>query len=134
MSESKCFLVVDDDQTTVMLTRLFLESMSITDVHSSSNGQEAIEFIHQNCQQDHAQETCPDIVLLDLNMPVMDGFEFLEAYAKEQNLLKNKVSIVVLSSSDSKRDRDRIQQYDVEVKGYIVKPLTEEKIKPFLGQ
>lgn len=132
MSESKCILVVDDDQTTVLLTRLFLESMSLTDVHSSSNGQEALEFVIKNCQKQD-EKVCPDIILLDLNMPVMDGFEFLEAYAKAQNISKEKISIVVLSSSDSKRDRDRIFTSNVQVAGYIVKPLTEEKIRPFLA-
>ena len=132
MSESKCILVVDDDQTTVLLTRLFLESMSLTDVHSSSNGQEAIDFISEHCKAQLEKKVCPDIVLLDLNMPVMDGFEFLEAYSKATDLAKEKISIVILTSSDSKRDRDRIKEYNVEVSGYIVKPLTEEKIKPFL--
>lgn len=131
MSQSKCILVVDDDQTTVLLTKLFLESMSQTNVHSSSNGQEAIDFIYQQ-HQEGKDQVCPEIVLLDLNMPVMDGFEFLEAYSQAEEIEKEKISIVVLTSSDSKRDRDRIQQSNVKISGYIVKPLTEEKIKPFL--
>lgn len=132
MSEAKCILLVDDDDTTVMLTRLFLESMSLEDVHSSSNGLEAIQFIQENCQVGRGEKKkCPDIVLLDLNMPVMDGYEFLEEYSKTANLDKNRIRIVVVSSSDSKRDRDRIAAFDVS--GYIVKPLTEEKLRPFLS-
>ncbi len=133
LSESKCILVVDDDQTTVLLTRLFLESMSVTDVHSSSNGQEAIQFIHEHCNDAQVENSCPDIVLLDLNMPVMDGFEFLEVYSRAKSLYNKRISIIVLTSSDSKRDRDRIEQSNVNVAGYIVKPLTEEKIKPYLS-
>ena len=133
MNESKCILVVDDDQTTVLLTHLFLESMSLTDVHSSSNGQEAIDFISEHCKGQKEEKVCPDIVLLDLNMPVMDGFEFLEAYSRTKELSKDRISIVVLTSSDSKRDRDRIKESNVPVSGYIVKPLTEEKIRPFLS-
>ena len=132
MSEAKCILLVDDDDTTVMLTRLFLESMSLEDVHSSSNGLEAIQFIQENCQGGEVpKKRCPDIVLLDLNMPVMDGYEFLEEYSKTPHLNKQKIRIVVVSSSDSKRDRDRIANFDVS--GYIVKPLTEEKLRPFLS-
>ncbi|WP_026135466.1 response regulator [Nafulsella turpanensis] len=132
MSEAKCILLVDDDDTTVMLTRLFLESMSLEDVHSSSNGLEAIQFIQENCRTGmDGKKQCPDIVLLDLNMPVMDGYEFLEEYSKASNLNKQNIRIVVVSSSDSKRDRDRIADFDVS--GYIVKPLTEEKLRPFLA-
>lgn len=132
LSESKSILVVDDDQTTVLLTRLFLESMSIKNIYSSSNGQEAINFLSDHAKTDQQAKECPDIVLLDLNMPVMDGFEFLEEYSKKDGLRKKDISIVILTSSDSKRDRDRIKQIEVNVAGYIVKPLTEEKIKPFL--
>lgn len=133
MSESKCILVVDDDQTTILLTKLFLESISQTDVYSSSNGEEAIDFINRHCLKENDDKKCPEIVLLDLNMPVMDGFEFLEEYAKNKDHYKQEISIVVVTSSDSKRDRERISKFDVKVAGYIVKPLTEEKIKPFLS-
>lgn len=129
MSKLKCILLVDDDQTTILLTQLFLESMSLTDVHASSNGQEAIDFILDHCDEPTPQ--CPNLVLLDLNMPVMDGFEFLDEFEQMDCNNKENIKIVVVSSSDSKRDRERIQQYKVD--GYIVKPLTEEKIKPFLS-
>jgi CheY-like chemotaxis protein len=131
MSQAKCILLVDDDETTLMLTRIFLESMSQNDVHSSSNGQEALDFISENClQPKENNKKCPDVVLLDLNMPVMDGYEFLEEYCKSEQLSKQGIRIVVVSSSDSKRDRERTAQFNVS--GYIVKPLTEEKLSPFL--
>jgi CheY-like chemotaxis protein len=129
MNQTKCILIVDDDQTTILLTQLFLESMSLNDVHASSNGQEAIDFIVSHCN-DEGKAECPDLVLLDLNMPVMDGFEFLDEFEQISCKHKDKISVVVVSSSDSKRDRERIKNYDVA--GYIVKPLTEEKLKPFL--
>lgn len=129
MNKSKCILLVDDDQTTILLTQLFLESMSLTDVHASSNGQEAIDFILDHCKDPTPQ--CPNLVLLDLNMPVMDGFEFLDEFEQMDCTHKENIRVVVVSSSDSKRDRDRIQNY--KVAGYIVKPLTEEKLKPYLS-
>lgn len=129
MSKSKCILLVDDDQTTILLTQLFLESMSLTDVHAASNGQEAIDFIQEHCNEPTPQ--CPSLVLLDLNMPVMDGFEFLDEFEQMECNGKENISVVVVSSSDSRRDREHIQQYNVA--GYIVKPLTEEKLRPFLS-
>ena len=132
MSQGKCILIVDDDETTLMLTRIFLESMSLNDVHSSSNGQEALDFITENCLPPPAShKNCPDVVLLDLNMPVMDGYEFLEEFNKIEALKKQNIRIVVVSSSDSKRDREKTAQFNVA--GYLVKPLTEEKLRPFLA-
>ncbi len=115
-----------------MLTRIFLEGMSQNDIHSSSNGQEALDFITENClQSKESKKKCPDVVLLDLNMPVMDGYEFLEEYSKSVELSKQGIRIIVVSSSDSKRDREKTAQFNVA--GYIVKPLTEEKLSPFLS-
>lgn len=132
MSRAKCILLVDDDETTLMLTRIFLESMSQNDVYSTSNGQEALDFITEKClQSKDGDKKCPDVVLLDLNMPVMDGYEFLEEFNKSEELGKQNIRIVVVSSSDSKRDREKTAQFNVA--GYIVKPLTEEKLTPFLA-
>lgn len=131
MSQGKRILIVDDDETTLMLTRIFLESMSLNDVHSSSNGQEALDFITANCLSSvGSPEKCPDVVLLDLNMPVMDGYEFLEEFNSMEELKERNIRIVVVSSSDSKRDREKAAQFNVA--GYLVKPLTEEKLRPFL--
>jgi len=85
------------------------------------NGEEALDFIKNNTEDIH-----PELILLDINMPVMDGFEFLQEYNKVDFNGKLKPHIIMLTTSTNPTDVDKVKKSDIT--GYINKPLTESKI------
>ena len=120
-------LVIDDDFTSLFLARLTLEDMHIArKVTTWQSAEEGLQFLTDNCLGDASQESCPDLILLDINMPVMNGFEFLEQLKNmgQQKLISRVV--VALTSSNSTQDREMMQAYVV--RHFLVKPITEEKV------
>ncbi len=134
-NKAKCVLLVDDDPVSLWLQkevmRLYDDEVSHT--HEASNGEEALEFILQYCDDQVIRfpEHCPDLILLDLNMPVMDGFAFLEAFQKIDSRYKDSMRVVVLTSSNNPDDKKKLEPYPVEK--YVNKPLTSEKLEAILG-
>ena len=127
-------LVLDDDPASLYLARLTLEDINLAqEVATFHTAVGALEFITAYCFDERAaEENCPDLILLDVNMPGMDGFSFLEQlqFLCRQQLF-HKV-VVVLTSSDNPRDQDRMKSYGV--RGFIVKPLTEEKVMHLVAE
>ena len=122
MDKYKKILLVDDDETSNFLNELLIKGMDIVEeVSIASNGQEALSYL------ENERGSFPQLIFLDLNMPVMDGFEFLEAFEKAHT---TKVPVFILTSSNNFKDYERAKQFDVA--GYLIKPLTEEKIKGVL--
>ena len=134
MKKFKCILLVDDDYTSNFLSQMIIESSNVADhIHVRKNGQEALQFVRDHCPsgEESVAPTCPDLILLDINMPVMDGFGFLEEFTKMQRVRKYPIQIVMLTSSDNYKDLQKAQAYNVA--GYLNKPLTEEKILAVAG-
>lgn len=122
-----CTLLVDDDRINNFLNQRLLDSLNITEkLLTALNGQEALTLFTQECQV----SKCPALVLLDVNMPVMNGFEFLEAYDKLQITPKEPVIIIMLTTSLHPRDVERVQKMGIA--GFINKPLTKEKVNDIL--
>ena len=111
-------LLVEDSLADIRLTRECLLSAKIANtLHVVNNGEEALEFLHQ--RGPYAGRPRPDVILLDLNMPVMDGRETL-ALIKQDEMLR-RIPVVVLTSSRS--DEDVFKSYDLHANCYIVKPI-----------
>ncbi|WP_162056388.1 response regulator [Pontibacter pamirensis] len=127
MEQTKRILLVDDDATAAFITQRLLRQ-SGTEIYllTASHGREALDIIREACQR----EQCPELILLDINMPVMDGFEFLEELQQSAELSSAPLRIVLLSSSTHHLDVAKARNYPVI--DYIQKPLTLEKLSRFL--
>ncbi len=114
MKSKKPILLVEDDKVDAMTVKRALKEIKVTNsVIVTSNGEEALEYlINENSE-------IPCIILLDLNMPKMNGLEFMKV-AKESERLK-KIPIVVLTTSSE--ERDRMNSFNCGVAGYMTKPV-----------
>jgi CheY-like chemotaxis protein len=121
-------LLIDDEQATNFYNTYVIEEMRFArNIAVVLNGKEALTYL--KCQDEHADRdencTCPDLIFLDLNMPVMNGFDFLEAFEAMDEVKREKVKIYILSSSDHSTDHFKTSLFK-SVTGYLTKPLTEE--------
>lgn len=120
--------IVDDDPTTVELVKLNNERFGFcTTLDTFTDPQLAIETLRKSLI---SKEGIPQMVLLDINMPVIDGWKFLDQM--NDFLLEAGISVFILSSSVNPKDIERAMQYDSVLK-YIIKPLTLDKIATILG-
>jgi CheY-like chemotaxis protein len=118
MRNSKPILLAEDDDVDAMTVKRAFRDLHVTnELVRVGNGEEALEYLRD---EDSAQ---PCVILLDLNMPKMNGIEFLRV-AKGDPVLK-KIPVVVLTTS--KEDSDRIESFKLNVAGYIVKPVDYTK-------
>lgn len=119
-------LLVDDDATFRFIVQTICNKSGLAQVvQESLNGRDAIDYIKENMQEDG---NLPDLVLLDLNMPVMDGWEFLDRLPKIVNGRMAELPVVILTSSINTQDRERAQKYPF-VKGVFSKPLTAVQLE-----
>ena len=121
-----CILLIDDNAADNRYNQIIMEEMDITEkVLVAASAQEAIDILSQN------ETPHPDLILLDINMPRMNGWEFLEAY---KNLSLNKKSngmIVVLTTSMNPEDRKKAAQI-AGIAAYEIKPLTQDLLQKML--
>lgn len=122
-------LLIDDDEIANYMNKLIIEEVNISEnIHMAQNGEEALNFIKENCAASKLRKgTCPALIFLDINMPVMDGFEFLEALENLEDFDPENVPVIVLTSSSNINDVAKAKNY--KIYGYVPKPLTEEKVK-----
>lgn len=124
MSLFKKILLVDDDEDSNFLTKRIIVRSNIADeVDTALNGKEAFEAVRK-CNEKDGELSCPDLVLLDIKMPVMNGIEFLQV-CQASNLCN--FNVVILTSSVEETDKEATTKFSF-VKDYIVKPFTYEKI------
>ena len=130
MQKLPCVLLVDDDPTTNYLNQLLLNRLHIAErVLVALNGREALAIVETHCQQADSHD-CPMLILLDVNMPVMNGFEFLDAYALLPEAQRKAAVVLMLTTSLHPRDVLRAQQ--LHVAGFLNKPLNKQKVKELM--
>lgn len=129
MKPLDCIMLVDDDDLAIFYNEFILKKANTAkELISFTNGKEALEKLRSG-----EGEKCflPDLILLDLYMPVIDGFRFLEEFNKLPEHIRNKVKVVILSSSSYGLDYEKATAYD-QVIGFLQKPLAIESLTGLL--
>jgi len=129
-----CILVIDDDEPTNFFTQMILEESGCTrHIKIVQSGQEALDYLSNSAQPgcDKNRYPCPDLILLDINMPAMNGWEFLEEYKKLNKEQRAKIMTVMLTTSLFPEDKVRAKEIP-EISGFENKPLTIEKLEKIL--
>lgn len=114
-------MLVDDSDTDNFINKRVIELSKFTpQILIKDSGRNALEYL---AAHEHQPELLPDLIFLDINMPIVDGFVFLYEFEDFPEAIKNHCKIIILSSSNSKRDIDRIidNRYVID---FITKPLS----------
>ena len=121
--KNKLTYIIDDDKLTVKLMSILIsKSKFCEEIHSFNNAQFAIDKLKENWNEN---DILPDAILLDLNMPVMDGWQFLDEFIHLP--IKKEISIFIMTSSIDPADIEMAKKYSV-IKDYIMKPITANKL------
>ncbi len=121
--------IIDDDNMYIKLLCKIIEFKKLSkSVVVFKNGKEAIDFFVDSIGEDDI----PQLIFLDLNMPVMDGWEFLDEFSKIKDKMRKKTILYVVSSSIDIRDIERATSMDM-VEGYISKPIKLEDFTKILA-
>lgn len=123
-------LLVDDDDASNFLHSIFINKLDMdVNINSALNGQEGIDFILGKGQE---QLELPCMVMLDLRMPVMDGWQFMNAYEElVPKKLKDQITIVLVTISDNKEDKERAIANEY-IADFAQKPLSDETFKALI--
>ena len=122
-----CILLIDDDFDDNVFNKIIIRKMDITEtVDEASDGVEALEHLK-------ARSTPPELIFLDINMPRMNGWEFLEQYKDLDPKQKAKTIIVMLTTSANPDEIKKAQEIE-EVSGFKTKPLSKEMLTGILQE
>jgi CheY-like chemotaxis protein len=126
----KNLFILDDDIITTHLMKEIIKDLTfVSDFHIENNGWQAMEYLHLASKQN----SFPDLLLIDLKMPEMDGFEFIEHYEETFFASHPESALMVITSSVSEKDRQKAMQY-TSVTRFLLKPLTEKTLEDIAGQ
>jgi len=121
--------IIDDDQIYQLVMKRTIEQSGVVgSVLQFYDGEEALNYFRE--KQD-TPERLPNLILLDINMPFMDGWQFLDEFVKIPFKESYRRTIFIISSSSTSEDINKAKQYSV-VSGYHVKPITKDKFEEIL--
>lgn len=125
-----CIMLIDDDEPTNFLSTMLIEEAECTKhLRIVDSGTKAISYLQSTaaCRDEKNYFLPPDLIFLDINMPRMNGWEFLDEYKKLENVNPVKTVIIMLTTSLNPDDKQRAESIP-EVSGFEIKPLTNKMI------
>ena len=126
-------LIVDDDPASLYVHHAVVQSMQISErIVLQDNAREALSYLLERCQPPMLGQGCPQLLLLDLNMPELDGFDLLEEIRWRAPDFFNYAKVIVLTTSSHRRDLQLAEQHRLH--GYLLKPLTAAKLDALLEE
>lgn len=125
-TEKKKILLIDDDAIVNATNKILIESIGDFDVQMKSNPEEGIEFMESIVEK---KDTFPSIIMVDISMPEIDGFEFIDLLEDlfDNNDVENIPAIVLLSGSKYKRDFEKFDKMPL-IKKFLSKPLEKDEV------
>jgi CheY-like chemotaxis protein len=126
MQDYKNIFLIDDDPITNIISTKIIKKSFAFNVTAFTNAAEALERLKEWSSTEGAE--FPEIIFLDINMPHMDGWEFLEEFQKLPSRLLEKCGVVMLTSSIDINDIEKSKLY-TSVREFISKPLTPDKLR-----
>ena len=131
MKQMQHVCVIDDDEIYIYLIKKSLAALELThSINAYSNGSEALKGIISLIDQ---QQPVPEVIFLDINMPIMDGWEFLNAFRAIQAQFPNQIPIYIISSSIAAEDKEKAKHFP-EIVGYLSKPVELETLASIIQQ
>ncbi len=131
MKKLKKVLLVDDSEATNYMNRYFFKKLNICDeIEVAINGQKGLDYL-ASIPKEKWHTDAPELIMLDIKMPIMGGFEFLDEYEKFPLEMRKPITTVLLTTSMSIEDRDRAKDYK-SVKSFLNKPLSVTQLKEIL--
>lgn len=131
MNKTKIICVIDDDDIYKYAVKRAVKVNKLTNkIITFSNGEEALDFLEDNLNE---KDNIPDIIFLDINMPIMDGFEFIEEYIKLKPSVGKKITIYMVSSSIDEADIKKAKSIS-EVSDYLLKPIKPKELSELINR
>jgi CheY-like chemotaxis protein len=123
-------LLVDDESVFNFINTKILVGLGVSDeIHTALNGNEALDLINNYYS---GSQSMPRLILIDLNMPLLDGFGFIQAFQRLHIPNKDRVVLAILTSSVSEWDRERAQSLGI--KHFLTKPVSEAALRAVLNE
>ena len=123
-------LFIDDDPITLMLCKMVIsKSLFSKEIATAKNGEEALQYFNKLKQVNtNTQLTKPQLIFLDLNMPVMGGWEFLDSFSTAEYSEYNNTKVIILSSTIDPEDLEKSKKYPMVI-DFLSKPISKEMLE-----
>lgn len=129
MNKVKHVCIVDDDELFQFVMRQHFERLELVEhIHKFTDGEQALNYIRSHL---HTPDDLPDLILLDVNMPFMDGWQFMREFVKLSLPEDKHIRIYILTSSTHESDLQRAREFPG-LSGYLVKPISKNIIRELL--